>query len=204
MKGHSMLVIAAASLGCLVAPAASADDTPDSATRCVQLSRVRSTDVVDDRSLLFFMRDGKIYLNYLPRNCPTLGRERRFMYRVNLNQLCDVDTITVIQDTGFGLQQGATCRLGPFDEISAVEARNMKMGPHRPLVETERVAPVPQDEQNAAGASAAGDASDAAAGDAGAATERASASESEAAATDGAADDSSKRRGRRDGKRRRR
>jgi hypothetical protein len=63
------------------------------------------------------------------------------MYRVSLNQLCDVDTITVLEDFGFGLQQGATCKLGRFAPISKTEAKDLKAGPHDRLYQTERVDP---------------------------------------------------------------
>ncbi|HEX5421847.1 MAG TPA: hypothetical protein VFY39_17795 [Gammaproteobacteria bacterium] len=141
MRGSAMGLVAAASLGCLLSAAAMADDEDGGAKQCVQLSRVRSTDVLDDQSVLFYMRDGSIYLNHLPLSCPRLGREKRFMYRVHMAQLCDVDTITVLEDFGLGLQPGVTCKLGRFNPISKTQAKELKAGPHERLYNTESVDP---------------------------------------------------------------
>lgn len=46
--------------------------------------------------------------------------ERR--YRVMLNQLCNVDTVTVLEDRGFACAPGAACLLEKFESIRAEEA----------------------------------------------------------------------------------
>ncbi len=94
--------------------------------RCIQLDRVRRTEVIDDRTLIFHMRSGEIYLNYLERECPRLASEERFMYSPTGNRLCDIDTITVLERWGFGLTRGFTCGLGEFHPISEVELADLK------------------------------------------------------------------------------
>jgi hypothetical protein len=69
------------------------------------------------------MRGGDIYRNELPNRCPTLDFEERFMYRVTLNRLCDLDVVTVLDDFGFGFVPGPTCGLGKFSPISEEEAK---------------------------------------------------------------------------------
>lgn len=81
---------------------------------CLQASRIRSTTVVDDRSIDFRMLDGTIYRNRLPYQCPGLGAERIFSYRLWSPQLCKVDTITVLYSAAGWLRPGALCGLGPF------------------------------------------------------------------------------------------
>ena len=39
---------------------------------CVQLTRIRHTDVIDDRNVIFYMHGGKIFHNRLPNRCPGL------------------------------------------------------------------------------------------------------------------------------------
>lgn len=80
---------------------------------CVQLNQVRSTTVRDDKNIDFEMRNGQVFRNTLPHSCPGLGFQRTFGYRNVTNQLCSVDTITVVQ-TGGGPTRGATCGLGQF------------------------------------------------------------------------------------------
>lgn len=162
MKGIAMAVAAAASFGALTLGTAMADEEPDGvAERCIRLNLIRSTTVVDDRTILFYMRGGGVYVNYLPHKCPNLGREERFSYRVPTNQLCDVDTITVLQNFGFGLSPGASCKLGPFDPITREVAADLKRGPRESLVETEQVEPVQTEDE------APGEASDEGAGEIG-------------------------------------
>ncbi|WP_375194695.1 hypothetical protein [Sphingobium sp.] len=86
------------------------------AVDCVQINSIRSTDVRDDRTIDFIMNGNKVYRNTLPNSCPSLGFEKRFMYKTSLSQLCSVDIITVLYQTN-GLQRGASCGLGKFQPM---------------------------------------------------------------------------------------
>lgn len=110
-------------LASLGAPSAlSADEHMQKAEHCISLSRIESSDVIDDKRILFEMRGGDYYLNELPHRCPGLGFEDAFMYRTSIGQLCDMDIVTVLINAGFGLQSGASCGLGMFRPISEQEA----------------------------------------------------------------------------------
>ncbi|MFB0872330.1 MULTISPECIES: hypothetical protein [unclassified Sphingobium] len=84
---------------------------------CIQIRAIRSTNVRDDRTIDFVTTNRKIYRNTLPYSCPSLGFEKRFSYRTSLSQLCSVDIITVLWNTGPGLQPGASCGLGQFQPM---------------------------------------------------------------------------------------
>jgi hypothetical protein len=171
MRGTAMAVVAAASFGALTLGTAMADEKPaGAAERCIRLNLIRSTTVVDDRTILFYLRGGDVYVNYLPQKCPNLAREERFSYRVPTNQLCQVDTITVLQNFGFGLTPGATCKLGSFD---AITREDLKRGPRESLVETEQVEPIQTEDEasDQPSAEAAGEAGNAEAEDHGAANQ---------------------------------
>ncbi|KXU30775.1 hypothetical protein A0J57_02895 [Sphingobium sp. 22B] len=111
----------AAALACTAAPAL-AGKAPDNLVPagkpvdCVQLNAIRSTEVRDDRTIDFIMNGNKVYRNILPMSCPSLGFERRFLYKTSLSQLCSVDIITVLYQTG-GLQRGPSCGLGKFQPM---------------------------------------------------------------------------------------
>lgn len=98
------------------------DRTP---AECISLNRIRRTEVVDDRSILFYASGGRVYLNVLERDCPGLERNDRFMYKVVGSRLCDIDTITVLERFGGNFERGFTCRLGEFNPLSKIEAEDL-------------------------------------------------------------------------------
>jgi hypothetical protein len=87
---------------------------------CVQISQIRSTRVIDDQTIDFHMRGGAVLRNTLPNRCPGLGFERAFSYSTSINQLCNVDIITVVNQGG-GPRRGASCGLGQFVPVKPAE-----------------------------------------------------------------------------------
>jgi hypothetical protein len=78
---------------------------------CLQLSSIEHTEVVDDRTILFHMRDGSHYRNVLPARCPGLKFEDGFSYATSIDQLCsNVEIIRV-------LRRGTSCGLGAFEKL---------------------------------------------------------------------------------------
>jgi hypothetical protein len=98
------------------------DRTPQD---CVILQLVDQTDVIDDQNIIFTLRNHKVLRNTLPRRCPNLAREGRFMYETTSGRLCSIDTITVLEQIGVGLSRGFTCRLGEFVPLSPAEAEDL-------------------------------------------------------------------------------
>jgi hypothetical protein len=139
---------ACATLTALLAVSAAAvaqdDETLDrTPIDCVIVSNIDKTEVIDDYTILFFMRGNQIYRNQLSRRCPTLAREDRFAYRTTSNRLCDIDTVTVLEQRGLRLEDGFTCRLGQFHPITEEEVAELKriqeQGSSRDAVEVEAV-----------------------------------------------------------------
>jgi hypothetical protein len=83
---------------------------------CIPLRSIRNTRVRDDRTIDFYMNNGKVYRNTLPYACSGLGYEERFGYATSLPQLCSVDIITVLRTPPIPI--GAPCGLGKFQPIS--------------------------------------------------------------------------------------
>jgi hypothetical protein len=92
---------------------------------CLSLTRINRTVVADDETVLFYMRGGDVYQNILPRRCPGLKANDRFMYSPFSNRLCDTDTITVLEQFAGRLDRGVTCRLGEFYPITEIEAEEL-------------------------------------------------------------------------------
>ncbi len=85
---------------------------------CVHANRIRNTKIVDDLRILFYTRGGSYYVNILPRQCRGLSREGRFSYRVSTNTLCKQDSIRILHYGATGLDEGSSCRLGFFHEVT--------------------------------------------------------------------------------------
>lgn len=93
-------------------------DREDEGLRCISTSQIRHTDVVNNQAILFYMRHNKILINPLPFRCPGLRASDTFMYETRANKLCDLDSITVLDNIGTAFLRGARCGLGRFYEIS--------------------------------------------------------------------------------------
>ena len=104
----------------------------DTGEACVNTRRISRTRVVDDRTIIFYMRGGLTYVNILPRPCNGLAREDRFSYQAQSSRLCDIDGIVVLYQAGTTLRAGANCRLGLFHEISRDDAAAIIEGPQKP------------------------------------------------------------------------
>ena len=137
MNSRINSVISCFLIGLLPATAALADEFDDAEVeRCVTISRIDRTEVLDNRRIIFYMRGKDIYLNQLPRDCGGLGSQKRFSYQSRGSQLCRMDTITVLNSAGPGLMRGATCGLGPFVPITEEDVEAMK-NPEAPITEAE-------------------------------------------------------------------
>ncbi len=146
MMHKRVCILAAACLVLSLLPFASAlaEKVPEEGgERCVNMRTVSRTEIIDDPSILFYMRNGVIYRNYLPRRCSGLAREERFSYSTTVSRLCDMDTITVLYNHGVGLSSGPSCGLGKFYPISKDEAQALK---ETPALEPEPLPPAEPEE----------------------------------------------------------
>jgi len=112
--GFTALALAACSVPetPLETPAAPVPQAQDG-ERCIGLAAIRHTRVVDDSTIDFTMRDGRVLRNTLPQACPSLGVEKAFTYSTSLSQLCSTDIVSVVLQGG-GPRLGASCGLGSF------------------------------------------------------------------------------------------
>lgn len=115
-------------LSMMTAPARAAEVASSEAVNCLYLRSVDHTHVVDDQHILFYMRNGTIYLNRLEHPALGLDRYEPFMYQPTGTQLCRQDTITVLERWGFGLTRGASSTLGQFRPIDEARANALRKG----------------------------------------------------------------------------
>ena len=105
---------------------------------CVSIARIRSTRIVDDSTILFYMNDGTIFVNHLPRRCSGLRINDAFGYATSLTVLCNVDVIHVLRNLGGDLVSGPTCGLGMYQPVTAEQADALLADPE---LEPEPVVP---------------------------------------------------------------
>jgi len=77
---------------------------------CIPLPRVGSRDIIDNSTINFHMKDGRIYVMRLSFECPSLKFDDSFYYSVRGLRLCPTDVITN--------RSGFTC---PIETIEILE-----------------------------------------------------------------------------------
>ena len=117
------LAVAALSVGLALAGQVMAEEKAGE-KKCVSLHSISSTKVLDNQRIKFEMDGGSDYINMLPRKCPGLSKNTPIMYKTSLSQLCDLDTITVLNTVGGGFMRGATCGLGRFEPFVEEEKKS--------------------------------------------------------------------------------
>jgi hypothetical protein len=144
----------AAALSLTRAVAQDDEEADNEPVRCLSMSSIRSTKIVDDSTVLFFHGRGRIYVNRLDRECVGLLRNGRFTYQVQSGarhtRLCATDSITVLESTG----RGFNCGLGMFEPIEseksleprsrAVTSTQVELPPAEPAAPAPTAEPAPR------------------------------------------------------------
>jgi hypothetical protein len=106
--------------GCLVELPAAAQPAPEKpANACVDLSRMRSTKAVDNRTIVVTMRGNEYRKIGLASKCIGLRVQDSFAYETSLTKLCPGDIITVL---GGG---GDRCGIAEITPLAATEAKEL-------------------------------------------------------------------------------
>ena len=101
-----------------------ADDERYAAQRCVYVERIDQTRIVDERSILFFMRDRTVLQNVLPNACHGLRNTDPIKYDVVAGKLCAGEFVTQLIDSStYG--PGRLCKIGMFVPIDREEAQRL-------------------------------------------------------------------------------
>lgn len=98
----------------------------ESSIPCVKLDRIQDVDVIDNKTIVFQTGNNTYYINRLPYACNGLRLNDGFLYRTSLNEICNVDVITVLDKVGPGYTGGPSCGLGRFEPITKDEIKALK------------------------------------------------------------------------------
>jgi hypothetical protein len=103
------------------------DSEPGSVARpCLNHPAIRRTKVLNDRNIVFVMRDDTIYSNQLPRQCPSLKRNSLVNYTIENSRVCAGDRFQVLWELGPGNYAPAfVCQLGSFVPITEAELEDL-------------------------------------------------------------------------------
>jgi hypothetical protein len=105
----------AAIAGLLLLPTASAiaqAPPPNPGRVCLNIREVQRTETPDDRTIVFHMRDGKIWRNTLRQNCPMLRTSPYTQVLHSGDLVCSNQQFIHIAQTG------DTCALGEFTPVN--------------------------------------------------------------------------------------
>ncbi len=94
------------------------------AVACISTSRIRSTRIVDDRTIDFETTGSRVYRNALPFRCSGLMFNQSIRHNSRTSQLCTGNSIT---PRGVG-GSTATCSLGRFQPMRRVPVPDVPAG----------------------------------------------------------------------------
>lgn len=95
------------------------DDNGAARKNCISLAHVRRTEVIDDKTVLFYLTGGQIRQVRLAFSCSSLRFYRSFGYRVYTNRLCaGVDSIIS--------RSGSHCPIAEIRPITKDEAEALR------------------------------------------------------------------------------
>lgn len=127
---HWLVALAALAAGAAQAQdeaAVADDDTIDVATPCINHATIRRTRIIDARNIAFFMRDGKIYNNQLPRECPSLRRGSIVNYAIANSRVCQGTQFQVMWEAGTNnFVPAFVCMLGTFVPITVEQLEDLE------------------------------------------------------------------------------
>ena len=132
----------------LTSAAQEAKEADDEPLRCLSMSSIRSTKVIDDSTVLFY-QGRRVFVNRLDRECLGLARSGTFTYQVQSGaryvRLCDSDSITVLETGG----RGFNCGLGHVRaDLCGRRLESLLSGPNTAIVTTP--VELPKDDEPAA------------------------------------------------------
>jgi len=110
MRSIPRLAVAASML-LSIGPAVAQAPAQPSGHVCLSLREIQRTETPNDRTILFHMRDGKVWRNTLKQNCPMLRVSPYAQVLPNGEMVCANQQFIHV------LQTGNTCTLGEFTPL---------------------------------------------------------------------------------------
>jgi|SRR6185503_6611268 len=107
------LPLAIATLGLVFCVSADAQPAAPSQSKvCINSREIQRTETPDDRTIVFHMRDGKIWRNELRSTCPML-KTSPYSQVLHTDQICANQQVIRVAQSGY------SCVLGDFTPVAA-------------------------------------------------------------------------------------
>jgi len=87
--------------------------------QCIKLNNIRSTPVIDNKTILVELTGRKFKRIDLMNRCPGLKIEGGFSYSTSINKLCIQDSLRV-------LNSGGICMIDKIVDISKEQAKSLR------------------------------------------------------------------------------
>ena len=109
------------------AKSAAAQEPSTQAKSCVYLSDIDHTKIVDEHTILFYLRNRTILQNSMREPCYGLNAKPRLAYgSESMKRLCMGNTITLLSDLSLGRVAASNlCRLGMFLPVNEDEVADL-------------------------------------------------------------------------------
>ena len=83
--------------------------------KCVRTVNISRSDPLDDRHMIFKLRNGDVYLNRLGKGCGGLRFNKTYSYDNRIAELCQNEIISVVDTFTPGTL--GSCGLGKFEKL---------------------------------------------------------------------------------------
>src|SRR5690606_18511431 len=106
--------VTVAAIGCLSACTSPGETTATSASlenSCINPTHITRQEIVSDREIRFELRNGEVWMNRLPRDCPSLKFQQGFTWDVRGTLVCSNQQTIYVKD------DGTPCQLGVFTRM---------------------------------------------------------------------------------------
>jgi hypothetical protein len=84
---------------------------------CLDITKIKDTQILDDQTILFETYGGVVYISRLPILCDGLRVAGGFSYSTAISKLCKQDIIEIVDEGPFN---GSACGLGEFIQLKGV------------------------------------------------------------------------------------
>lgn len=84
---------------------------------CLDVVKIKDTQILDDQTILFELYGGIVYISRLPISCDGLRAAGGFSYKTANGKLCKQETIRIVDEGPFN---GSACGLGEFIQLKGV------------------------------------------------------------------------------------
>jgi len=88
------------------------------APRCISTTRIRGSEVLDGRHIVFRMSQDEYYLVQFENRCPMLERNSTIVYETQGSRLCQLDPIRAVSGLGATAQIGPICMIPGFQPVT--------------------------------------------------------------------------------------